>query len=373
MLNDLIQNSSLLIALSVFYGLLTRACKTDSLGCKIVGGILFGTIAVAAMKMSVHYNDGVIYDGRSIVLALSGLFGGGVAGIISVLIAGLYRIYLGGAGIWAGTATIIISALIGFTFRLLHHSKPELLKIPVLFGMGVVTHVFMLICQLLLPWPTGLQVIGQIWLPVMLVLPVGTLLMGLLLATDKKRFLAEKEIRESETLYRTTLHSIGDAVITTDRLGRIKFMNPLAEQLTGWKETDATGYPIEQVFSIINEDSRMKVDCPVPKILQEGIIVGLANHTLLISKEGIEIPIADSGAPIRDDSGNIVGVVLVFRDQTAERIILRQMHESRERFRRAIENSFVQRMETNSPVVRLKFRRILSTTLILIFHSQTDR
>ncbi len=338
MLNDLIQNSSLLIALSVLYGLLTRFCKSDSLSCKIVGGILFGTIAVAAMKMSIHYNAGVIYDGRSIVLTLSGLFGGGITGIISVLIAGLYRIYLGGAGIWAGTATIITSALVGLAFRNLHQNKPELLKIHTLWGMGIIAHLLMLICQLLLPWPTGLQVVGKIWIPVMLVLPVGTLLMGLLLATDKKRFLAEKEIRESETLYRTTLHSIGDAVITTDRLGKIKFMNPLAEQLTGWKETDAIGCSIEQVFSIINEDSRLKVDCPVPRILKEGIIVGLANHTLLISKEGVEIPIADSGAPIRDDDGNIIGVVLIFRDQTAERIMLRQMHESRERFRRAVEN-----------------------------------
>ena len=338
MLNDLIQNSSLLIALSVLYGLLSRVCKSDSLSCKIVSGILFGTIAVAAMKMSIHYDPGVIYDGRSIVLTLSGLFGGGITGIISVLIAGAYRIYLGGAGIWAGMATIITSALVGLAFRILHQNKPELLKIHTLWGMGVIAHLFMLLCQLLLPWPTGLQVIGQIWIPVMLVLPVGTLLMGLLLATDKKRFLAEKEIRESETLYRTTLHSIGDAVMTTDRLGKIKFMNPLAEQLTGWKETDAIGCPIEQVFNIINEDSRLKVDCPVQRILQDGVIVGLANHTLLISKEGAEIPIADSGAPIRDDDGNIIGVVLVFRDQTAERIMLRQMQESRERFRRAVEN-----------------------------------
>lgn len=338
MLNDLIQNSSLLIALSVFYGLLTRVCKSDSLSCKIVGGIMFGTIAVAAMKMSVHYNTGVIYDGRSIVLTLSGLFGGGITGIISVLIAGTYRIYLGGVGIWAGTATIITSTLVGLAFRFLHQNKPELLKIHSLWGMGIIAHLFMLFCQLLLPWPSGLQVIEKIWIPVMLVLPVGTLLMGLLLANDKKRFLAEKEIRESETLYRTTLHSIGDAVITTDRLGKIKFMNPLAEQLTGWKESDAIGCHIEQVFSIINEDSRLRVDCPVSKILKEGIIIGLANHTLLISKEGVEIPIADSGAPIRDDNGNVVGVVLIFRDQTVERTMLRQMHESRERFRRAVEN-----------------------------------
>jgi len=338
MLNDLIQNSSLLIALSVLYGLLTRVCKSDSLSFKILGGLLFGTIAVSAMKMSVHYNTGVIYDGRSIVLTLSGLFGGGITGMISIFIAGIYRIYLGGVGIWAGTATIITSTLAGLAFRILHKNRPETLKIHTFWGMGIISHLFMLTCQLLLPWPTGLTIIEKIWIPVMLVLPIGTLLMGLLLATDRKRLIAEKEIRESETLYRTTLHSIGDAVITTDRLGKIKFMNPLAEKLTGWKESEAIGCSIEDVFCIINEDSRLKVECPVPRILQQGVIVGLANHTLLISKRGTEIPIADSGAPIRDDEGKIIGVVLVFRDQTAERAMLRQMHESRERFRRAVEN-----------------------------------
>ena len=338
MLNDLIQNSTLLIALSVLYGLLIRTCKGNLLICRVFGGVLFGTIASAAMKMSVHYNTGVIYDGRSIVLALSGLFGGWITGIISVLIAGAYRIYLGGAGIWAGMATIFISAMVGLTFRFLHNNKPELLKIHTLLGMGIVTHLLMLFCQLLLPWPSGFQVIEQIWVPVMLVLPVATLLMGLLLANDRKRFLAEKEIRESEMLYQITLRSIGDAVITTDRSGRVKFMNPLAEHLTGWKEVNAIGNPIEDVFRIINEDSREKVDCPAHKVMAEGIIMGLANHTILISKEGKEVPIADSGAPIRNEDGDVVGMVLVFRDQSHERLMNRQLHESRERFRRAVDN-----------------------------------
>ncbi len=225
MFNDLIQNSSLLIALSVLYGILTRTCKADSFGCKIIGGILFGTITVAAMKMSIHYNTGVIYDGRSIVLTLSGLFGGGITGIISALIAAAYRIYLGGAGVWAGTATIFTSVLVGFAFRRLHHNKPELLKIPMLFGLGVVSHLCMLACQLLLPWPAGLHIIEEIWIPVMLALPLGTLLMGLLLATDKKRMLAEKSLRRSEENFRRSMDEspLGMRILTSN--GQTLYVN----------------------------------------------------------------------------------------------------------------------------------------------------
>ena len=131
--------------------------------------------------------------------------------------------------------------------------------------------------------------------------------------------LAEKALIESEERYRTTLYSIGDGVITTDPEGNVKMMNPVAEQLTGWTQQEASGKALEDVFRIFNEDTRELVEVPVRQVLREGVIVGLANHTVLISKNGTELPIADSGAPIRNETGEIVGVVLVFREQTKER------------------------------------------------------
>jgi PAS domain S-box-containing protein len=126
----------------------------------------------------------------------------------------------------------------------------------------------------------------------------------------------EKALVESETRMRITLDSIGDAVITTDDQGRIARMNPMAEKLTGRSLIEAAGLPLPEVFRIINAHTREPVDNPVTKVLAEGKIIGLANHTLLISKDGREYQIADSGAPIRDTDGQIVGVVLVFRDVT---------------------------------------------------------
>jgi PAS domain S-box-containing protein len=118
----------------------------------------------------------------------------------------------------------------------------------------------------------------------------------------------------------TTIRSIGDAVIACDTDGNVVFMNLVAEQLTGWQEAEARGVTLHDVFPIFNEDTRAVVENPVDKVRRLGTVVGLANHTFLVSKNGNEICIDDSGAPIRDSAGKMIGVVLVFRDITERRM-----------------------------------------------------
>jgi PAS domain S-box-containing protein len=130
---------------------------------------------------------------------------------------------------------------------------------------------------------------------------------------------AERKLRESERRYAVTLSSIGDAVIAADEELRVTFMNPVAEALTGWSRTEAVGLPLSEVFRIINEDTRKVVDNPAAKVLRSGLMVGLANHTILLTRDGREKPIDDCGSPIIDDHGEISGVVLVFRDITERR------------------------------------------------------
>ncbi len=124
---------------------------------------------------------------------------------------------------------------------------------------------------------------------------------------------------------RTILYSIGDGVIAADEHGRVTHINPVAVELTGWKEEDAIGRGLSEVFSIINEKTLEEVESPAQRVLRDGNIVGLANHTLLVRRDGQKIPIADSAAPVRDGQGNIHGVVLVFRDQTGERETRREL------------------------------------------------
>jgi PAS domain S-box-containing protein len=135
--------------------------------------------------------------------------------------------------------------------------------------------------------------------------------------TEQRR--AEEAIAEQREWFETTLESIGDAVIATDVRGRVVFMNPVAEHLTGWPMDAARGRPCTDIFNIVNEGTRRTVENPVTRVLREGVVVGLANHTLLIAADSTERPIDDSGAPIRDREGRIVGVVLVFRDVSDRR------------------------------------------------------
>ena len=135
----------------------------------------------------------------------------------------------------------------------------------------------------------------------------------------------EKKLKENEQLLATTLRSIGDAVITTDVNGSVTFMNPVAESLTGWRQKDAVRRPLKDVFNIIDEHTGEQIEDPVTRVLRDGVAVGLANNTVLIAKDGTKRSIDDSGAPIKDCKGNIMGVVLVFRDITEKRRAEREL------------------------------------------------
>ncbi len=156
-------------------------------------------------------------------------------------------------------------------------------------------------------------------------------------------FQAEAARRRTEARHRTTLMSVGDGVIVTDAKGVVELMNPVAEQLTGWSEADAAGKPLKEVFPIVYEDTRHGAENPVARALREGAVVGLANHSLLMARDGREVPIADSAAPIKDEHGDITGVILVFRDQTEERSAQKALRESEERFRHAFDYAAIGR------------------------------
>lgn len=128
-----------------------------------------------------------------------------------------------------------------------------------------------------------------------------------------------EEIYQSEQRLRTTLDSIGDGVITCDANGRIQMMNPVASGLTGWSPSEAADLPLEDVFHIVNEHTGERVETPVAKVMRLNSVVGLAGQTALIRKDSSQILIADSAAPVRDQTGETVGIVMVFRDITLER------------------------------------------------------
>jgi PAS domain S-box-containing protein len=146
---------------------------------------------------------------------------------------------------------------------------------------------------------------------------------ALIIAVGEAARVAQMRVSESREVFRVTLRSIGDAVITTDIEGRITYLNEIAEALTGWPLNEALGQPLERVFHIINEVSLQPVANPAMRALRQGVVVGLANHTILIRKDGTKCPIDDSAAPIRNEQGEVSGCVLIFRDVTAQRLVER--------------------------------------------------
>ena len=144
---------------------------------------------------------------------------------------------------------------------------------------------------------------------------------------DRKN--AAKALQAEKELLSVTLRSIGDGVITTDTDGKILFLNKIAESLCGWTTEEAKGQPSIDVFNIINEKTGQRCVCPVQRVMELGRIIGLANHTALIARDGTTRSIADSGAPIRDKDSNIIGVVIVFRDITHEKKIEEELLKTR--------------------------------------------
>jgi PAS domain S-box-containing protein len=179
--------------------------------------------------------------------------------------------------------------------------------------------------------------------------PEGTMYATARDITELKR--AEAALRRSEESLAVTLQSIGDGVLATDTQGCVTQMNPIAETLMGWTQAQALGRPVGEVFHILHESTREPVAIPVEKVLATGQIHGLANHTILIARDGRETPIADSAAPIRMPGGDLLGVILVFRDVTEERKAERAIRENESNLR-ALNEDLERRVEERTAEIR---------------------
>ena len=193
MLLQLIHNVTLLITTVALYSLTTRFRHKHEKWGKALAGVLFGGVAVIGMTLPYNYAPGIIFDGRSIVLSLAGLFGGGTSihhrhSSSQAPIA----VSSGGAGVWAGLATIAVCPVVGLIFRRAYANRPHELPILRLLLLGFIAHLAMLACQLLLPMPEGLAAIGRIWFPILLIMPAATMVMGKLLANAEQRIIADK-------------------------------------------------------------------------------------------------------------------------------------------------------------------------------------
>ncbi len=334
---DLIYNLALLIALSIVSGFIRRN-SSSSTRHELLQGLLFGVTVVIGMIKPLEITPGLFFDGRSVIISLCALFFGPVAVGITSTIAIVLRYFQGGIGTLTGISVILSSSLIGLMYHYNLQHKAQQFRLITLWKFGIVVHIFMLILMLTLPFGVAMKALSEIALPVILIYPLATILVGKILSDQLTNDRYMKEISESREQFRTTLYSIGDAVITTDASGHILLMNSVAESLTDWTFDEAHGRKLTEVFNVISEETLAPVEDPSVRVMKEGTVVGLANHTLLIAKDGTQRAIADSGAPIRNQAGEVTGVVLVFHDQTSERLAEQQLRDSEQKYRALFEN-----------------------------------
>lgn len=336
---QIIYNIGFLISLSILSIFLDKKFDRNSHLGQIVQGTLFGIVTVLGMMNPFILSQGLIFDGRTIVLSLVSLFFGGFAGIIAGTIALIYRLIIGGSGLYMGIWNIAVPVLVGWLYFKILKKQSKKINEGRLYLMGLVVHILFILSIILLPSNFSHIVFATVSLTVLVVYPVGTVIIGKILLVEQENYSFIKYLKNEKDNLTITINSIGDGVIATDYDGNVVLMNPVAEKLTGWKLNEAFGKPLSSIFHIINAFTRQAVENPVNRVIQTGKIIGLANHTVLINRNGTEFQIADSAAPIIDNLGSINGIVLVFSNVTDKYIIQEKLKESEFVFRRLFEAS----------------------------------
>lgn len=335
MVNELIQNIAILITLSALYSLLTRYRGRNPLTGRVFLGILFGFFTLTGMMMPFHYAPGIIYDGRSVILTLAGLYGGGTVAVIAAFIAGIYRALIGGAGVWAGLATIVATALIGLFFRRKADNHPERYGLLSLYGIGIVAHIGMLACQLLLMLlPSGFTVIKTIWLPILLIFPAATALIGLLFRNEEERIGFQQQLIASEALYRDLVETSQDLVWQCDAEGRYVYLNQACEEIFGYRAEEMLG----KKFTDFQTPEWAERDLSkFDRLLKGDLVKGL--ETVYLGKDGREIHLVFNGRALHDKEGNPAGARGTAHDITRLKDTENSLRQSEEKFRLAFESS----------------------------------
>ena len=344
----IVNNITLLLVLGFLYSVSIRRWDIKTIKGQCVAGLLFGLVAVIGMVVPVQYSPGLIFDGRTILLGTVGLFGGGLAAAVAVVMTGLLRLWQGGVGQWAGVATILSSALFGLLFRRMQIQFGWNRNNLFLYASGLVIHLSMLACMLILPESIRWKVLSDISLPVLLVYPFATMLYGRLIVELEARNEAADELKESQQLYEALAESSTAGIGLRDEAGRFAYVNKMmATMLEVPEPNQLLGLPyLDFVHPEDREESRRRIEAN-----QIGEVASRREHRL-VSLTGNVIWVESTGVPIlRNDNKYIMGV---FQDCTARRRMEQTLRENEERYRAVMQQS-----NESILLVDIETRRIL--------------
>jgi PAS domain S-box-containing protein len=336
----LINNAALLLALAVLYDTLPLQRNERRWTQDIVSGVLIGLIGVAVMLTPWRFSEGVVFDTRSILLSITGLFFGLIPTLIATGMTCALRIYQGGDGVIMGVSVILTSASLGLIWRYMLRSKVKTPRWYEFYVFGIVVHVAMLLWAFVLPRSITFDVLNKISVPVMVIYPVGTVLLGLLLTRQRQRSQWEQELRQERDLLARISETSPVGIVNINQTGEIEYANARAEQILGlsrdvilqrtynapeWKVTGLDGEPFP--------DEKL----PFRQVISTGKPVRNISHAI-VWPDGNRVLLSVNAAPVLNASGQIDSIVATIEDVTERKRAERALQESEEKFRTLYES-----------------------------------
>ena len=330
-LSALIYNLSILFALSIFSGVLVKKYPGASRKGLLLQGLLFGIAAISGMSNPLIFSNRLFFDGHSVVLSLAALFFGPVSGSIAGLIAIIFRITQGGSGLVPGILIIISSVFIGAIFHFYKKRTKKKLTIQLLFYLGFAVHLEMLLIMFTHPFPIAISIIQQIGIPVILLCPLATVLIGFILDSQEVNIWKIKDIKESEEPYRSFFEDNFDAMLLTGTDGKIYTANRAACKMFGYTKEEFIKWGI---FGILD-----MADRNLSKILSKrAIIKNVQSEIVFIHKNGTHFPAEVTSTAFKNHKTRD-RIIMMIHDIAERKLEEKVLRDSEEKFRLIVENS----------------------------------
>ncbi|MCF8033422.1 MAG: PAS domain S-box protein [Desulfarculaceae bacterium] len=320
----LLYNAALLLALGYLYSLIARHWEQDKVLSRVYKGLLFGGVVLAVMINPVTLMPGVVFDTRSIVASIAGLFGGPIPALIAVVIASAFRLWEGGIGTFTGVLVVFSSSLIGSAFYFWGRKSPHAKRPTTLYGFGVLVHVAMLLCMFTLPWPLSLEVLKKISLPVILIYPLVTMLLALMLAEGEKTLKIEKALKVSEEKFRLNFDHSSIGMIMTGIDGTLLNVNDHFCQMLGYTYEELTGLNFN---NITHPDDRETSSKTVEQLLS-GKVISAQFEKRYLHKNGETIWCSISTKLLKDNQNDIHHFITTAQNITEKKRLEEELFRS---------------------------------------------
>lgn len=349
----LINNITLLLALCLVFRLAHRHLKPDTLNAQILFGVIFGGATLLGMMTPMQFKPGVIFDGRSVLLSMAGLFGGLIPALIATIIAGGFRLWLGGVGAWTGAGVIATSAGLGVLYHAFLRKRPDTLTPLYLYAFGVFVHIFMLLWMLTLPWPLAWGVLEKISLPVMLIFPVASLIVGVMLADQEAQHRAEEALVESEERFRLIAENIKEIFwIVSPDWKTFEYVSPTYDEIWGYDRMNLYQRPRDLIDTLVDEDrnrfieyfKKIKKELPLKIIFPEFRIVRSDNTQRWISSRGF---------PVFNTRGELYRVVGISEDITEQKCTEEELENHRSKLEDLVKRRTAELEDKNAQLERM--------------------